>query len=134
MTRARRSNIDWSELTPWDVTCKGLTFVLKVATTAVETYTAQTVRDRNVTFTVHGTENNRVIGYSLVARPASGARPDFSLGAHYVGCFYSRLVDLAKRQGRTIEILYHDQNVRLLAFGTKPASRDYLLVLRNRSD
>jgi hypothetical protein len=107
---------------------------LKIAETAIDTYVQETKRDRNLTFMVHATSNRRVIGYTVVVRPASNERPDIAVGMHYLGCFYSRLHDLARRQDRTIDILYHDQHIRLLAFGTKPSARDYLLVLRNRSD
>jgi hypothetical protein len=107
-------------------------FTLKVAETAVDTYIGRAERDRNVTFHVHSTANSRLIGYTLTARPASRDRPDLTIGAHYLGCFYSRLYDLRDREGRDVSVLYHDQNVRLLVFGTKPSARDYLLVLRNR--
>lgn len=118
----------------WVVALHDGVFTLKVAETAVDTYVAETKRDRNITFNVHATAGNRLIGYTMVVRPASNDRPDIALGAHYLGCFYSRLHDLAKRETRTIDIIYHDQHVRLLAFGTKLSARDYLLVLRNRSD
>jgi len=109
-------------------------FTLKVAETAVATYVSETKRDRNVTFNVHATSSSRTIGYTMVVRPVSSDRPDVALGAHYIGCFYSRLPDLANRENRTIDIIYHDQHVRLIAFGVKVSTRDYLLVLRNRSD
>lgn len=133
MTKSRRSHIDWSRLTAWQVTRLDSAFVLKVAETAVATYAAETKRDRNVSFAAHMTANNRLIGYTLVARPAGRGGPDVAVGTHYLGCFYSGLDDLQDRDGRTIDIMYHDQYVRLLSFGTKPAARDYLLVLRNRS-
>jgi hypothetical protein len=117
----------------WAVQERPGDYVVKVAETSVDTYVAKTQRDRNVTFGVHATANNRLIGYTLATRPASGDRPDVVYGHHYLGCFYSRLRDLQTRSDRTIEVLYHDQHVRLLSFGSKMAARDYLLVLRNRS-
>lgn len=134
MARTRRSQVEWGRLPLWSVVRGDGPCVLKVAETAVETYVLQTERDRNVTFGLHGTSNKRTIGYTLVARPASESRPDLVVGDHYLGVFYSRLSDLQQREARGMQVLYHDQNVRLLVFGDKLAARDYLLVLRNRSD
>lgn len=132
--RTRRSQVEWGRLPLWSVVQADGPYALKVAETAVDTYVLQTERDRNVTFGLHGTSNNRTIGYTLVARPASESRPDVVVGDHYLGIFYSRLPDLQKREARGMQVLYHDQNVRLLGFGDKLAARDYLLVLRNRSE
>lgn len=129
----KHSRIDWSPLRLWAIGEQPDRYVVKVAETSVDTYVAETKRDRNVTFGVHATANSRLIGYTLVARPASGARPDVVYGHHYLGCFYSRLRDLQTRGDRAVEVLYYDQHVRLLCFGSKMAARDYLLVLRNRS-
>lgn len=129
----KHSHIDWSPLPLWSVCEQPDRYVVKVADTSVDTYVTETKRDRNVTFCVHATANSRLIGYTLSARPASGERPDVAYGYHYLGCFYSRLRDLQARDDRVVEVLYHDQHVRLLGFGCKMAARDYLLVLRNRS-
>lgn len=118
----------------WSVCERDEGFVVKVAETSIDTYVADTKRDRNMTFGVHATANSRVIGYTLTARPASNERPDIAFGEHYLGCFYSRLRDLQARAGRAVNVLYYDQNVRLLGFGAKMSARDYLLVLRNRSN
>lgn len=129
----KHSHIDWSPLSLWTVHEVADSYRLKVAETSVDTYVAETKRDRNVTFSVHATAGSRIIGYTLTVRPASGERPDVAYGEHYLGCFYSRMRDLEARSDRSIAVLYYDQNVRLLGFGTKLSSRDYLLVLRNRS-
>lgn len=129
----KHSHIDWSPLPVWAVHEEPDRYVVKVAETSVDTYVADVKRDRNVTFGVHATANSRVVGYTLAARPASGERPDVAFGEHYLGCFYSRLRDLQSREDRGVNVLYHDQNVRLLGFGSKMSARDYLLVLRNRS-
>lgn len=134
MTRSRRSQVEWSRFPSWCVAELEGRYLLKVAETAIDTYAVQTERDRNVTFGVHATSNKRVIGYTLVARPASNSRPDVVVGDHYLGVFYSRLADLRNREVRGMQVVYHDQHVRLLGFGAKPSARDYLLVLRNRSD
>lgn len=119
----------------WSVQERDGHHILKVAETAVETFVLQTERDRNVTFTVHATpQNNRLIGYTTVVRPASNLRPNIVVGSNYMGVFYSRLQDLRSREGRGLQVLYHDQYVRLLGFGDRLASRDYLLVLRSRGN
>ena len=133
MTKTKHSHIEWSPLPVWTVCELADCYVVKVAETSVDTYVATVKRDRNVTFGVHATANSRLIGYTLSARPASGERPDAAYGEHYLGCFYSRLRDLQVRDSRSVDVIYHDPNVRLLGFGSKPSARDYLLVLRNRS-
>lgn len=133
VTKTKHSHIDWAPLPVWLVCELPAFYAVKVAETSVDTYVARVERDRNVTFVVHATANSRLIGYTLAARPGSGERPDVAFGEHYLGCFYSRLRDLQSRESRSVDVLYHDQNVRLLGFGSKPSARDYLLVLRNRS-
>lgn len=85
----------------------------------------KSARDQNVTFEIHGTSGNRVIGYVL---RITGEPLVMPLG-HSLGCFYSDARDTSPRRIETV--LYHDQNTRLLAFGPEPR-RDYLWVLRKR--
>lgn len=134
LMRTRRSRIEWARFPLWRVVDIEGQYVLKVAETAVDTYAEQKARDRNVTFGAHATSNGRLIGYTMKARPASNSRPDVVVGEHYVGLFYSRLPELVQRESRGMQVVYHDQSVRLLSFGDRASARDYLWVLRNRSD
>jgi hypothetical protein len=92
-----------------------------------------TQADGNVSFATYTTEQGRLIGYGITARHEVGA-PDVVIGEHYLGICYSPMDDAGKRRDRTLEVLYYDQSVRLIAFGPASCTRDYLLVLRHRSE
>jgi len=89
-------------------------------------------RDGNVTLETHVTDTERLIGYTIEEkrtrwRPSRLERPTF------LGLFYSNAKDVDMDAiRRPLSVLYHDYNIRLLAFGEEEESRDYMLVLRGK--
>ena len=108
----------------WEIARTGQQFHFKVDDTVIGTEVLATHRDPLVSFEVHGTTNQRVIGYVATFKgdPMVLHRPT------YVGVFYSE----TRPEPRRIEhILYRDQKIRVVRHGSGKSS-DYLLVLRKR--
>jgi len=106
-------------------------YVVKVSHTAVEAKVQGVHRDHNVKIEIYGTENRR-IGYTLRYRKA-GKRPLHLVKPSYLGLFYSNLRDLEQDETmKPVAVIYHDADIRLLAFGTEEKTRDYLMVIRRQ--
>ena len=121
--------MDWSGLRLWDFSRVGRIYAVKVTDTAVGTEAKDRIEDGNVAFEVHVTSSGRLIGYTGRERrrptPAVLVRPSF------LGIFYSRVRTVREQAKRPIDVMFHDYNLRFLAFG-EDERRDYMLVLRAR--
>jgi len=122
--------VDWSGVDLWAFHRVGHFWAIKINPTAVETSVKESHGDKDVRVDLHVTGNDRLIGYTLWGRKI-GAKPMCLLRPFYLGLFYTNLRDIDPQNIRKpIEVLYHDYNVRLLAFGAERDPRDYLMVLR----
>ena len=122
--------IQWPALPLWTIERHDNLWVTKVDHTFVNTVVAQVHRDNNVRIEVHGSDTGRLIGYTLREKQR-GKGPLVFHGPSYLGLFYSQSRDLKSAKDLT-DVIYHDSNVRLLAFGRGTRVRDYLFVLRIR--
>ena len=123
--------IPWPTLPLWQFRRWDNLYVVKISHTAIRATVQGVYRDKNVRIEVYGTEN-RLIGYTIRERLA-GKRPTHLIRSFYLGLFYSDLRDLEKTDTtKPISVIYHDANVRLLAFGSNPKTRDYMMVLRRQ--
>lgn len=118
----------WEQIPLWRLTRTGNLYVVKVNPTSVRTTASDSYKDTNVCIDLHTTENNRLIGYTLKER----RRPRSLVGDFYLGLFYSNLKSIEEATHKAINIIYHDYNVRLLAFGDDGKHRDYMWVMRTK--
>ena len=120
--------IQWSTLPMWQIQRNGLVYTVKINHTTVETRVRDICHDSKVKIEIYGTDN-RVIGYSITPKKL-GTKPLSLLRPSYLGLFYSAVKNLSDLNcSKDISILYHDANLRLLAFG-KDKIKDYLVVMR----
>jgi hypothetical protein len=125
--------IDWRSIPSWTLHQTNGLFLIKVNETSVKTYIGDSYRDRNVKIDLHYTENDRLVGYSVRSRKRKNL-PRYLWGNFYGGIFYSQTKLPRKTLRKTAEMIYHDYNVRLIAFGDTPSIRDYLFVVRYKYD
>jgi hypothetical protein len=124
--------MDWGPLTLWNLTRIGNRYAVKVSPTAVYTTVSDTVKDSNVTFEVHVTDSNRLIGYTLEERRTRW-KPTRTIRPYVLGLFYSD-IDLSGRSPirKPMKIMYDHQNMRLLSFGRREKDRGYMLIFRGK--
>ena len=123
--------IPWESIPLWRLHSLDGSYVVKVNHTSVRTHVSEHKNDDNVRLEIHSTDNNRLIGYALKGKRS----PQCYEGPFYIGMFYSKAKDLLVGETRKpLTVLYHDYNVRLLAFGDDVKRRDYMLVLRTKPE
>jgi hypothetical protein len=121
--------VAWESIPLWRLQRLDGCYVAKVNLTSVHTHVSATQADANVRLETHSTSNNRLIGYVLRTK----RRPEYYEGPFFLGVFYSAMpLSSVPDMRKPISILYHDCNVRLLAFGDDEKRRDYMLVLRTK--
>lgn len=122
----------WSDLPLWEFYNEGSLYAVKVTPTAVRTLVSETYKDHNVRIEVHSTESGRLIGYTIRGL-VRGRKPLRLVRPFCLGLFYSDTRMITPGGCQEVAILYHDHNVRFLAFGEEERRRDYMMVLRARA-
>lgn len=121
--------MDWGPLSLWDLSEVGSLYAVKISPTAVHTSIGKTFGDSNVKLEVHVTDSDRLIGYTLRVKKTRW-KPTAVMRPSCLSLFYSD-TKLPKRTIRKkMKILYDSSGIRLLAFGYREDSRDYMFVVR----
>lgn len=122
--------MNWDGFPLWEFCQIGNLYAVKVTPTAVHTSVRETHKDECVRIEVHATDNDRLIGYTIRGRKR-GKKPLRLIQPSCLSLFYSNTRAIKPGVRQPMDILYHDSNVRFLAFGTG-GIRDYMMVLRTR--
>lgn len=114
---------------PWTVTEAGTgNIVVTVSeTTAEDLDEAELVKDKNVSLVQY-------LAFDKPVRYILKIRKTRTLPRKVLGPFYATVHYESQRKvtpdSKRLQLLYHDSNVRLLAFGEDEKERDYMIVMR----
>lgn len=136
------SSLNWADIPLWKIHKTtfedDLFHAVKVSHTSDRTVIGEAYKDQNIQISTHYSDNARLIGYTLYFKnrtTPNGVYPRITASASnfWMGVYYSPVKDTQMQQRKPMEVFFQDYNIRLLAFGSKARSKDYMMVVRYRA-